>query len=100
MIIESAINTPNNEIIEFFEPNDLKLRSIVGGPKCPKRNLSRLIGTLLKVFLKNIKSFICGSFEFLIKCPRDVDEDNEIVTFDVINLYTTIPHKFGLEAKI
>ena len=33
MIIESAINTQNSEIIEIFEPNDLKLRPIVGGQR-------------------------------------------------------------------
>ena len=35
--------------------------------------------------------------DFLDKCPSDVDEDTEIVTFDVISLYTSIPHEFGLE---
>ena len=36
--------------------------------------------------------------DFLNKFPRDVDEDTEIVTFDVISLYTNIPHEFDLEA--
>ena len=46
-----------------------------------------------------IKSFIRDSLDFFKnKCPRDVDEDAEIVTFDVISLYTSIPHEFGLEA--
>ena len=36
--------------------------------------------------------------DFLIKCPRDVDEGTIIVTFDVISLYISIPHKFDLEA--
>ena len=40
MIIECAINTQNSEIIEVFQPNELKLRPIVGGPKCPTRKLS------------------------------------------------------------
>ena len=31
MVIESAVNAQNSEIIETFEPNDLKLRPIVGG---------------------------------------------------------------------
>ena len=30
----------------------------------------------------------------LIKNPRDVDEDTEIVKFNVIGLYTRFPHKF------
>ena len=33
----------------------------------------------------------------LNKCPRDVDEDAEIVTFDVISLCTCFLHEFGLE---
>ena len=47
MVIESVMNTQNSEIIEIFEPNDLKLRPIVGGPKCPTRTLSQLIDILL-----------------------------------------------------
>ena len=91
MITESAINTQNSEIIEISEPSDLKLRPIVGGPK--------LINILLKPFLKHIKSLIHDSLDFSFKCPRDVDENTEIVTFDIISLYTSIPHKFGLESK-
>ena len=96
MIVESAINTRNSAFIEIFEPNDLKLRRIVGGPKCPSRKLSQLIDILLKPFSKHIRSFIRDILDFFN--PRYVDEDTEIVTFDVISLYTSIPHKFGLEA--
>ena len=53
----------------------------------------------MKPFLKHIKSFIRHILEFLIKNPRNLDEIIEIVTFDVIMLYTSIPHEFGLEAK-
>ena len=45
----------NSEIIEIFELNDLKLRPIVGAPKCPTRKLSQLIDILLKPFLKTSK---------------------------------------------
>ena len=48
--------------------------------------------------LKHIKSFIRDSLDFLIKCPRNVDEETEIVTFYVISLYTRVLHEFGLEA--
>ena len=36
--------------------------------------------------------------DFFKKCPRDVDENTEIVTFDIISLYTSISPEFGLEA--
>ena len=42
--MESAINIQNSEIIKILKPNDLKLRSIIGCPKCPTRKLSPLIG--------------------------------------------------------
>ena len=62
--LHNLLNTQN---IEFFEPNHLKLRPIVGGPKCPTRKLSQLIDILEKP-LKHIKTFIRDSFDsFLIK---------------------------------
>ena len=64
MITKSAINTQNSELTENFEPNDLKLRPIVGGSKCPTRKLSQLIDILLKPFLKHIKSFILNNLDF------------------------------------
>ena len=45
-------------------PNDLKLRPIVGGPKCKTKELRLLIDIILKLFLKCIKIFIHDSFEF------------------------------------
>ena len=36
--------------------------------------------------------------DFLIKYSTDVDEDTEIVTFDIFTFYTSIPHKVGFEA--
>ena len=100
MTIESAINSQNSESIKIFELNDTKLRPIVGDFRCPRRKLTRLTDILLKSFLKHIKikSFTRDSLDFLIKCVRDVDEDTEIVLFEVIGLYTSVPHEFGLEA--
>ena len=72
MVIESPTNTWNSEIIEILEPNDIKLRPIVGGPKCPTRKLSQLIDIPLKPLLKRIKNFLQGSLDFLNKCTRDV----------------------------
>ena len=62
------------------------------------RKLSELIDILLKPFSEHIKSFIRNSSDFLSECPRDVDKDTEIVIFDVISLYTSIPHESGLDA--
>ena len=74
----------------------MKLRPIVGGPNCPTRRLSYFLDTLLKPYLKDVKSHIRDSVDFLNKCPRD--PDTEIVTFDVTSLYSSIPHEYGLKA--
>ena len=34
---------------------------------------------------------------YLTECPREVDEDTEIVKFDEINLFTSIAREFCLE---
>ena len=86
------------QVVEVQEPRDLKLRPIVGGPHCPTRRLSYFLDTLLKPYLKHVKSNIRDSIYFLNKCPREVDPDTEIVTFDVTSLYTNIPHEYGLKA--
>ena len=41
IVIESAINTQNSEIIKIFEPNILKLRPVVGVLRCPTIKLSQ-----------------------------------------------------------
>ena len=97
-LIEKAIKLQKNTYIEQTEPEDLKIRPIVGGPKCPTKNLSSFIDTILKPFLKHIKSYIRDSVDFLNKCQREVDINTKIATFDVVSLYTNIPHEFGLEA--
>ena len=45
-------------------------------------NTYQLVDILLKPFLNHVKSFVHDSLDFLNKCPRDVDEDTEIVTLD------------------
>ena len=76
----------------------MKVRPIVGGPKCPTRKLSELIDTLLKLFLKHVKSYIKDTIDFLNKYDRNNERNAVIATFDEFGLYTNIPHTFGLEA--
>ena len=94
MIIESPISIQHSEIIEIFEPNEFRLRQL----RPIVKKLSQLFDILLKPFLKYTKSFIHDRLNFLIKFLGDLDENTEIVTFDVITLYTGIPHEFCLDA--
>ena len=97
-VIEAPIHSQDTEVVEDREPRDLKLRTIVGGPNCPTRRLSYFLDTLLKPYLKHVTSYVRDSVDFLNKCPREVDPDTEIVTFDVASLYTSIPYEYGLNA--
>ena len=97
-ILHKAIKEQNKELITISEPKDLKLRPIVGGPKCPTRRLSNFLDLILKPLTKHVKSNIKDNIEFLKTCKRNVTDDTVLVTFDVCSLYTNIPHEFGLRA--
>ena len=60
--------------------------------------MSNLIDILSKPFLLHGKSYVKDNLDFLSNCSRKNYEDTLLVTFDVVNLYTNIPHTFGLEA--
>ena len=72
-----------------IEPSDLKLKPILAGPFCLTSNL---IDTLLKPSLRHVKRYVKDSLDFLSKCSRESYEDTLPVKFDVVNLYTNIPH--------
>ena len=55
-ILLRAIKEQNKEIITISEPKDLKLRPIVGGPKCPTRRLSNFLDLILKSLTKHVKT--------------------------------------------
>jgi len=97
-IIKEAIERQNAEYIECLEPYDLKLRPIVAGPNCPTRNLSNLLDKILKPLLTHIKSHIKDNLNFLKECSRVNNTNTMLTTFDIVSLYTNIPHEFGLEA--
>ena len=54
-LITNAIIEQNSEVVNINEPQDLKVRPIVGGRKCPTGKYSELIDTSLKPFLKHKK---------------------------------------------
>ena len=97
-VIEVAIHSQNTEVAEVREPRDLNFRRILGERSCPARRLSYFLDALLKPYLKHVKSYIRDSVYFLNKCPREVDPDTEIVTFDVTSLYTRISYEYDLKA--
>ena len=82
----------NKEYVHIIETSDLKLRPITAGPICPTRPLRNLIVICLKPFLLHLKSYVKDNLHFSSKCSTENYEDT--LHF---NLYTNIPHTFGLE---
>ena len=70
-LITNVTKEKNSEVVCINVPQNLKVRPIVAGPKCPNRKLSEFIEALLKPFLKHVKSYIRNSIDFLNKCDRN-----------------------------
>ena len=84
--------------MELKPPENLTFRPIVAGPVCETHRLSNLLDILLQPYTKYVKSYIKDTKDFLTKLPENIDENSILVTFDVENLYSNIPHDLGLEA--
>ena len=97
-MISEAISQQNAEYINVYRPEDLTFRPIVGGPNSPTQRLSELLDLILKPLCRKVPSFIRDDLDFLQQLPESVEEGSLLVTFDVKNLYTNIPHDLGLEA--
>ena len=96
--ISNAIHAQNNEYVELLRPDDLKFRPIVGGPNSVTQRLSHFIDIILKPLCRVVPSFVRDDLEFLNHLPTSVSANSELVTFDVVSLYTNIPHYLGIQA--
>ena len=96
--ITTAIKEQNADYIKLPPPPDLKFRPIVAGPASPTHRLSNFVDIILKPLCKHVPSYIRDDFDFLNHIPNKVTEDTILVSFDVISLYTSIPHELGLKA--
>ncbi|CAG2221668.1 unnamed protein product [Mytilus edulis] len=84
--------------IKINRPTDLKIRPIIAGPSCSTQRLSNLLDILLKPLCIKVPSFVRDDMDFLNYIPDRVPLDTILVSFDVISLYTNIPHELGLKA--
>ena len=96
--INNACSRASSNYVELKPPNDLTFRPIVKGPACETHRLSNLLDILPQPYTKFIKSYIKDTKDFLQKLPENIIESSILVSFDVVNLYSNIPHDLGLEA--
>eukprot|EP00106_Octopus_bimaculoides_P001170 XP_014768612.1 PREDICTED: uncharacterized protein LOC106868030 [Octopus bimaculoides] len=97
-VISEACKKATDVIIKIPSPKDLKLRPIIAGPVCETHHLSNFLDTLLKPFLKHITSYIRDDIDMLNHLPKTVNEKILLVSFNVVNLYSNIPHTLRIEA--
>ena len=96
--IMDKCNDSDQSCIHVPQPIVLEMRPIVAGPMCATHRLSNLLDIILKPMTVNLKSHIKDSTDFLNKLPTNIPNNSLLVTFDVTNLYGSIPHTLGLEA--
>lgn len=96
--IKEICEKTNSDYVHILNVNDLKVRPVIAGPKSVTNRLSQILHILLQPYVEKINHLVRDSMDFLNKLPASMDADNFFVTFDVINLYPSIPHDYGLTA--
>ena len=67
-------------------------------PSCQTHRLSDFIDILLKPYTKHVKSYLRDTIDFLNALPTTVKDETFLASFDVVSLYSNIPHELGIEA--
>ncbi|CAC5399268.1 unnamed protein product [Mytilus coruscus] len=88
--IQDHTENSDSMYIKINRPTDLKLRPIIARPSC---RLINLLDILLKPFCIKVPSFVRDDIVFLNYIQDRVPLDTILVSFDVINIYTNIPHE-------
>ena len=88
----------NTEYAEMEVPDGLKGRPITAGPNTPTRGLSELLEKVLAPLVPHLKTFVKDDRDFLSRIPRFINYECELISWDVVSLYTSIPHDLGIEA--
>ena len=88
----------NSEFVQMPVPEDLKGHPITAGPNSPTRGLCELLEKILSPFVPKLKTFVKDDRDFLSRIPRFIDYECDLISCDIVSLYTNIPHDLGLEA--
>ena len=96
--INDACTASMSKYIKIEPPDNLTFRPIVAGPTCETHRLSNLLDILLQPYTKYVNSYIKDTQDFLQKIPEQVVEESILVSFNVANPYSNIPHDLCIEA--
>ena len=90
ILTEAANNNTNSQVIIVRSPNDLKFRPIISCKMCPTSKLCEALNSLLQPFATKIHHKLRDTWDFLNKCPTEVEDDSYWITADITSLYTNI----------
>ena len=62
------------------------------GPNSPTRGLCQLLENILSPFAQKLKIFVKEDRDFLSRVPRFVDYERDLISCDIVSLYTEISH--------
>ena len=71
---------------------------MIAGPMSPTKHLSQLIDKIISPLVPPQKSYIKDDWDFVKKLPRHIAIPSELVSCDIVSLYTSIPHSLGMKA--
>ena len=70
----------------------------MAGPASETHRLSEFIDIMLRPFTDRVKSYVRDTGDFLSQLPTETTENVLLVSYDVVNLYSNIPHDLGIQA--
>ena len=96
--ISTKINSCNGVYLKMQPPQSLKGRPIIAGPASPIKPLSKLLDKILSPLVPLQGSYIKDDWDFIRSLPGKIDYGCELITCDIVSLYTSIPHDLGITA--
>ena len=85
-------------VVTVLEPEDLAFRPIVASTNCPTSRLSSLVDKILSPYIIYMKAYVKDTSDILKKLPKQLSEDEMLMTMDIKRLYTNISINLGLSA--
>lgn len=96
--IKNGCSNAKSNYVTIEAPSDLKFRPIVAGPACETHRLSEFLDILLRPYTEHVISYVRDTMDFLSQLPSRTPEHTILVSFDVVSLYSNIPHELGIKA--
>jgi len=86
--------------IKIRAPRNLKFRPIISSTFAPTSHISAFIDEILKPIIPEVRSYCRDTYHFLEKLRQQplINSNTLLVSFDIISLYTSIPHSLGLDS--